>query len=118
MSRRPPQRSPMLMVLSVPGADGEITDYVIVLWDGASGEATVINGGAGSFDEHCREMDDFREWHPRQSVPETTTTHEMALYDVRASLEDTVLGGDLCYRGERLFLAPMRRLTTEHFVFN
>ncbi len=108
----------MLVVLSVPSADGETTDYVLVVWDGASGEATVIAGDAASFDEHCREMDDFRKQHPQESASAGITTHEMALYDVRASLAETVFSGDVCYRGERLFLAPMHRVTIEHFVFN
>ena len=118
MSRRPPQMSPMLVVLNVPGADGETTDYVLLVWDGASAEATVITDDEGSFDEHSREMDDFREQHQWQPVPAKTNTHEMALYDVRESLEETALAGDRCYCGERLFLAPMRRVTTEHFIFN
>ena len=118
MSRRPPQQPPILVVLSVPSADGEATDYVLVVWDGASGEAAVIDVGPTSFAEHCREMDDFREQHPREPVPATTATHEMAFYDVRDSLEETVLTGDRRYCGERLFLAPLRRVTTEHFVFN
>ncbi len=118
MSRRPPQMSPMLVVLNVPGADGETTDYVILVWDGASAEATVITGDERSFDEHSREMGDFCEQHQWQPVPAVTNTHEMALYDVRESLEETVLAGDRRYCGERLFLAPMRRVTIDRFVFN
>ncbi len=118
MNRRLPQWSPMLVVLSVPGADGETTDYVLVVWDGANHAATVIDVGAASFDEHCREMDDFCEQHPPEPVSAATATHEMALYDVRESLQETVLAGDRRYCGERLFLAPIRRISIEDFVFN
>ncbi len=118
MGKRSTPMSPMLVVLSVPSTDGETTDYVLVVWDGASGEATVISGDGASFDEHCREMDDFREGHPREPVSAGITTHEMALYDVRESLAATVFSGDVCYGGERLFLAPMHQVTIENFVFN